>query len=92
MCVQQSAQNSADHLYLQRDGEEAVFRDEGCVCVPVGAAGECMGCSSGGSLDRRFLPLAPCSALLLRKEKRAASQYGGKTREMPVAPDADWED
>lgn len=40
------------------DGEKVVFRGEGRVCVPVGAAGECIAHSSGGRLDRRFLPLS----------------------------------
>lgn len=40
------------------DGEKVVLWGGGCVGVPcVGAAGECMGCSSGGRLDRHFLPL-----------------------------------
>lgn len=56
--VQNSTCECGEHPYIYCDGVKVVFRGEGCVCMPVGAAGECMVRSSGGRLDRRFLPLS----------------------------------
>lgn len=59
MCKTQNVSVASTPTYIAT----VVFRGEGCVCVPVGAAGECTRCSSGGRLDRRFLPLSLlCSA------------------------------
>lgn len=76
------------HTLRRREGSFSGWGVCSCAC---GGCWRMYGLQLWWASRQAFPSPFPCSALLLLT-KPSASQHGGKTREMPVAPGADWED